>query len=436
MKYVYKVIIVLYLIVGVVPIFDALDKVVTQWFYLNILNTIALIFLYLRSNSLNKYIFSKSSILFFSLVIWSAITIFFSINSVESIVVLSQFFAIAIGFLIVLVCISEIDNGFKLISNIISLYLIVELISIYLPFARDIEIARNQIFSRSSLFLGFAANVNITAFSIIYKIPFFIFSIMQLKKIKPLLIVFTLTVFLLIIFASGTLNSTRGAILTYTFLAPILLTISLLIYVKSKKTKLLVISTTYILALLISFPINSFFSKSFSKSESNIVSRISSLTALVDEEKRDGSLTQRLNFYSQATNFILKNPIFGTGLGNWKIKSIDTNKENIIGYMVPYHVHNDYLEIATEIGLVGLSIYLAILFFGFKEEILKFLRMIFTKEKLGDNYLISITVNLFLFVFLIDSNINFPFHRPIVFINVIVLLAYLNSKQTKLLNEQ
>ena len=119
---------------------------------------------------------------------------------------------------------------------------------------------------------------------------------------------------------------------------------SLLIYIKSKQTKLLVISTTYILALLISFPINSFFSKSFRESESNIVNRISSLTALVDEEKRDGSLTQRLNFYSQATNFILKNPIFGTGLGNWKIKSIDTNKENIIGYMVPYHVHNDYLK--------------------------------------------------------------------------------------------
>ena len=135
MKYVYKVIIVLYLIVGVVPIFDALDKVVTQWFYLNILNTIALIFLYLRSNSLNKYIFNKSSILFFTLVIWSAITIFFSINSVESIVVLSQFFAIAIGFFVVLVCISETDNGFKLISNTISLYLIVELISIYLPFS-------------------------------------------------------------------------------------------------------------------------------------------------------------------------------------------------------------------------------------------------------------------------------------------------------------
>ena len=435
MKYAYKVIIALYIIVGAVPIFDALDKVVTQWLYLNILNTISLIFFYLRNDSLNKYIFNKPSILFFSLVVWSAITIIFSINPVESIVVLSQFFAIAIGFLVVLICVSETDNGFKLISNIISLYLIVELISIYLPFARDIEIARNQIFSRSSLFLGFAANVNITAFSIIYKIPFFIYSIMQLKKIKYLLIVFSLIVFSLIIFASGTLNSTRGAILTYTLLAPILLTISLLIYVKSKQTKLLVISTTYILALLISFPINSFFSKSFSKSESNIVSRISSLTALVDEEKRDGSLTQRLNFYSQATNFILKNPIFGTGLGNWKIKSIDTNKENIIGYMVPYHVHNDYLEIATEIGLVGLSIYLAILFFGFKEETLKFLSMIFTKEKLGDNYLISITVTLFLFVFLIDSNINFPFHRPIVFINVIVLLAYLNSKQTNLLNE-
>ena len=97
--------------------------------------------------------------------------------------------------------------------------------------------------------------------------------------------------------------------------------------------------------------------------------------------------------------------------------------------MVPYHVHNDYLEIATEIGLVGLTIYLVILFLGFKDETLIFLRMIFTKSRIGGNYLISIITSLFLFIFLIDSNINFPFHRPIVFINVLVLLAYFNSKK-------
>ena len=106
-------------------------------------------------------------------------------------------------------------------------------------------------------------------------------------------------------------------------------------------------------------------SNNFDKGESIISDRMSSLTALVDKEQRkDGSLIQRINFYSHAVNSIFKNPFLGVGLGNWKIKSIDLNKENIIGYSIPYHVHNDYLEIGAEIGIVGLGIYIAIFIFG------------------------------------------------------------------------
>ena len=436
MKIIFKFFLVLYLIVGIVPNLEALDKVTTQWLYLNCLNTIALIFFFLKDFHLKKYLFNKSSILFFCLLVWSTITIFFSINAMESFVVLSQFFAMTIGFVIILVCVSKIDNTFKFISDVISIYLIIELIYIYLPFLRDLEIAKTYMFSRSALFLGFAANVNITAFSIIYKIPFFIYSIIQLKKFNGISIILSFFIFSLVIFASGTLNSTRGAILTYSSLSPILLVIGLIVYLKSKHNKLLIVSFSYIFSLILSFPLNSLLSKSFGRAESNIVNRISSLNALVDDEKqKDGSLTQRVNFYSQAAKFILKNPIFGTGLGNWKIKSIDTNKENIIGYMVPYHVHNDYLEIATEIGLVGLFIYLAILFLGFKDEIIKFLNIIFTSSRLKEHYLITITIAIFFYIYFIDSNINFPFHRPIVFINLLVILGFLNAKKEITLNE-
>ena len=188
--------------------------------------------------------------------------------------------------------------------------------------------------------------------------------------------------------------------------------------------------------MILSFPLNSHISKSFGRAESNIVNRISSLNALVDDEKqKDGSLTQRVNFYSQAAKFILKNPIFGTGLGNWKIKSIDTNKENIIGYMVPYHVHNDYLEIATEIGLVGLFIYLAILFLGFKDEIIKFLNIIFTSSRLREHYMITITIAIFFIFILLIQTLIFHFIDPIVFINVLVILGFLNVKKEITLNE-
>ena len=36
------------------------------------------------------------------------------------------------------------------------------------------------------------------------------------------------------------------------------------------------------------------------------------------------------------------NPIFGAGLGNWKLKSIDYDAKDIVGYIVPYHAHSDF----------------------------------------------------------------------------------------------
>lgn len=427
MKLIFKIVLLLYLIVGIIPNLDALDRVVTQWLYLNILNTFVLFFLVIKGYPLKKYFLNKTSILFFALFIWSTISMFFAINRVESIVVLSQLFAIVIAFIITMICLSKIEKPFKFISNVISIYLILELLAIYYPFAT--EAAKTQIFSRSSLFLGFAANVNITAFSIIYKIPFLIYSILQLKKFKSLSFIFSFVIFSLIIFASGTLNSTRSAIITYTTLAPILFIISLVTYFKSKEYKLLVISIIYSLSVILSYPINSYISNSFGKSEKNITNRISSLSVLIEEGNlTDQSINERRSFYSQASSFIIKNPFFGTGIGNWKIKSIDTNKENIVGYLIPYHVHNDYLEIAAEIGLIGLGIYLLILFFAFKNETAKFFRIIFTKVKLDKNYLKCIIISLFFYIFLIDSNLNFPFHRPIVLINLIVLIAYLNSE--------
>ena len=141
-----------------------------------------------------------------------------------------------------------------------------------------------------------------------------------------------------------------------------------MLYFKLKQKRLLIISLTYFLALVLSFPINSFVSDYLDQSESNLSNRVSSLVSLIDQEREtDTSINQRLAFYSQALNHISENPIFGTGIGNWKIKSIDTNKENIIGYQVPYHVHNDFLEIATEIGLIGLALYLLLLY----NEVLK-----------------------------------------------------------------
>ena len=409
---------------------EAIDKVVTQWLYLNVLNTIILATLFTLKIDIKKYFLNKSSLLFTLLFLWSLLSIFFTINKVESLVVLSQLFALTISFIILLICFSKIENAFKYFSTIISFYLIIELIRIYLPFSNS-DFDLSLIFKRSSYFLGFAANVNITAFSILYKIPFFIYTIFNLKKIKTAGLIFLcLMVFSLVFFASGTLNSTRGAILTYSLLSPVLLVLATMLYFKLKQKRLLIISLTYFLALVLSFPINSFVSDYLDQSESNLSNRVSSLVSLIDQEREtDTSINQRLAFYSQALNHISENPIFGTGIGNWKIKSIDTNKENIIGYQVPYHVHNDFLEIATEIGLIGLALYLLLLYKGFKKVVFKTWNIVFSRNPLDQNYIMWITAFLYFLIFVIDSNLNFPFSRPIVIIILITILAFLASNE-------
>tara|TARA_B110000858_G_C17802445_1_gene476030 strand:+ start:684 stop:1952 length:1269 start_codon:yes stop_codon:yes gene_type:complete len=416
--------------VGIVPNMEAIDKVVTQWLYLNVLNTIVLATLFTLKIDIKKYFLNKSSLLFTLLFLWSLLSIFFTINKVESLVVLSQLFALTISFIILLICFSKIENAFKYFSTIITFYLIIELIRIYLPFSNS-DFDLSLIFKRSSYFLGFAANVNITAFSILYKIPFFIYTIFNLKKIKTAGLIFLcLMVFSLVFFASGTLNSTRGAILTYSLLSPVLLVLATMLYFKLKQKRLLIISLTYFLALVLSFPINSFVSNYLDQSESNLSNRVSSLVSLIDQEREtDTSINQRLAFYSQALNHISENPIFGTGIGNWKIKSIDTNKENIIGYQVPYHVHNDFLEIATEIGLIGLALYLLLLYKGFKKVVFKTWNIVFSRNPLDQNYIMWITAFLYFLIFVIDSNLNFPFSRPIVIIILITILAFLASNE-------
>jgi O-antigen ligase len=57
---------------------------------------------------------------------------------------------------------------------------------------------------------------------------------------------------------------------------------------------------------------------------------------------------------------LTSNPIFGTGLGNWKLKSIDYDSKDINGYVVPYHAHSDFIQLGAELGIIGFLLYLGV----------------------------------------------------------------------------
>ena len=76
--------------------------------------------------------------------------------------------------------------------------------------------------------------------------------------------------------------------------------------------------------------------------------------------QKDGSSQERIRYWTQAASTIVKNPLLGIGIGNWKLKGIETEKENINNFIVPYHVHNDFLEMSVETGIIG-----GVLYFSF-----------------------------------------------------------------------
>ena len=102
-----------------------------------------------------------------------------------------------------------------------------------------------------------------------------------------------------------------------------------------------------------------------------------------------------------------ENPILGVGIGNWKLYSIKYEAKNMYSYVVPFFAHNDFLEILAEIGIIG-SVFF----------ILFFIKMIQYNFIIISNWLNSnlakssnFIVVILLLIYLIDSNLNFPFGK-------------------------
>src|SRR6185369_5236891 len=70
----------------------------------------------------------------------------------------------------------------------------------------------------------------------------------------------------------------------------------------------------------------------------------------------DGSNKERIRLWEEALGHISERPFLGVGLGNYPLLVKPS-----AGYREPIYVHNLYLDIAVEAGLLGLSFFVALL---------------------------------------------------------------------------
>lgn len=378
------------------------DRKIPQFMILSLLNIISFAYLVklgLVFNTLKNIITDKTVICYAGFLIICFISILFAKNTNESIVVTIQY-------LTYLICFISIYSLANLTSNtFIKFFIILVSISVFIESwavvynAIDLVWIQNSDFTRDNFLLrGFAGNININANSIAIKLLGVYYLLYKSKK-KHFVIFSLITIALGYIALFILLSRTA-------FLSIFLTTIMFLVWMgKTYLRKSLMI----ILLMAISFL---FVQTSLNSQNSNeITDRISSITY----NDEDDSVNQRLRYYSHAFKSISVNPIFGIGIGNWKLKSIDYDSKDIDGYTVPYHAHNDFLQIAAEIGIIGFIFYLLIFLIPIFNLIKKIL-----KRNLSDFELI---IFLMITSYLIDSSLNFPIARPISHLFIIFTLV-------------
>ena len=408
-----RIIIFLYLLVGALPYFYAADKVDSQMLYLNILN-LANLFLIVKNYKkrfLAELINSVSNVpvvfmgLFF---LWSAISIIPANNKVESLISLSEILTLLISLVFLIFHFKSLSKqkAEKLIFLLILVLTSAELISVYFPYIKDIFEFGQPSF-QSIRYRGMSGNINVMSYSLVLKLPFLIYYLFSSNN-------FRYYIYLLIILLSYAILSileTRSAILSLTIITAV---ISFLYYTIQKQRSILSILKKVILPIFIGLLISQIQTNLTSKS--SIQDRMGTLLEIEDDQ----SISQRFRYISAAFESIKKNPIFGIGVGNWELESIKYERINMQDYTVPYHVHNDYLEIIAESGLLAVIFYfgpLLIIVYLITKQIF------FTKRSFSDKQLFYVSILCAILVYLLDSMVNFPQARIMSQMNLVFLLC-------------
>lgn len=416
LKIISKVFVFLYLLHFTIPYFGVSDKIHVQTFYLSCLNIISL--LYLLVNKENRklvihQIVKLPIIIFLLFCIWSMATAFHAVNSQEALIQINFYFVQLVSLISILTYIYRLKNQLKSFVQVVIVTLcFAELIPSLYQYINDISEFGAPVF-RNLAYRGFTGNVNILAFSLLIKIPF-LYHFIITKRYK----IFYTLLTILSIFVIIHMTKTRGAILGLSIITTIYFTYYIFLLVNRKKFKIqdkikfrllyLVIPTIFV--FITDFQLE----KNIFSSDKDTFSRLSSLNTT------DYSTQSRFRYFSQAIETIIEYPLFGIGTGNWEIYSIFKDSKNMNGYIVPYHVHNDFLEIAAENGLIGFILYFSLVFY----IIFLLCRKLFVQinlNKIKDNYLFPLIISFI--VFLMDSLINFPAARPLSVTNLIFVIS-------------
>ena len=354
------------------------------------INTISLAYIFFNNDLSDSFLYalkSKIGISVAAFIVWGLSSYFYALNQNEVIIRSMTFVNFYVSFLTLYTFITF--NKFKPITIAIFISLVVgcQLLLSYNALY-DITRVRPYDFSFNNFLVGVFPNRNITSAMYLFQLPFVLYVFVS-SKFKSLKLFSAILSFLLLnmVFLMGSRTA-------YVILAAVCLAF-FISFIVLKNNELRSYFKIYFIVLIAAL-LFSMFSLG-TKNDAFIVNRVSTI------DFAEESTNTRLRYYGHGSNQLLNNPLIGVGLGNWKIVSVEKEKDKIISYIVPYTMHNDFLEVASELGVIGLIIFILIFYYALKNS-----WNLFSRIKSDPIVLVGPTM---LLIYIIDSNLNFPFTR-------------------------
>ncbi len=437
-----KVLVLLYLIIGIVPRFEAVDPIGSQWFYFSIVNVISLIYIFANRDQIavfNKqrqvYLFFGSYILFF---LAGIISIYGAFNISEGVKDLARIATTLIAvmnlFLIIKMAPKLLFEYIVKASHILVIYISIQVIWVFI----DNNIARNALLLKETALSTFGTQ-NATAATIAIQIPFLLWGLITYKGTWRIVSIASLLLGISSLLFIGARTAVLGTI-SY-------LVVFLIYYIIDsvrKKTVSMAFKTVFLPFLgvvLVSY----LFATNINRIEASRANTFNELLfapdlspeQLVEEEIKSekGYISYgsgRAVYYEMAIDNFISHPVLGLGLGNWKLANKDkyfaTAKKD--KFIYPLRVHNDFLQILAETGVVGFIPY----FVMFIVLIFSILKLFFTHQDHEDRWIYAV-ISLSLLAYGFDALINFPLERTpiqghfVVIASLILAFFYRNYKK-------
>lgn len=429
------VIIILYLFTVFVPSLGAFDFAATQWLYLGILNTGTFLY-FIKKPDYLLYSLPKTVNFFFGALIGTLLVSFLSMTQSiiidESVIYISRILTFIISiYNLYLVFKQKVEFNFFVLSFLISIVLFIETFEVVSYFTSKINELRTQ-----ELLLAIPhryGNQNILASAIVLKLPFLLYLFQDLKGYKKWfsLIVILLTVTSLLLIGARTAVLIMSVILIFFSMA------YFFIYKKGiKESARIILPLVLVTIMAYSYSIsinrifddklNSYSELFFTKKEKDLYNP-KGKSNLVDGSGRG-------EIWLDAINNFYKSPIIGVGIGNWRHNSKKEIQKKQKAHNIKFstHVHNDFLQVLAETGVIGFVFYVLIYIMSFI-LLIKYYR----KHISNANKLFVLTLMLALFAYMIDAFFNFPHHRaPIQIVFALVLAIIISLTQQEVIKKE